>query len=130
VADLEGSGLLPVDVGFGKTTDIDLIGCHISGDKVDFSVVGSGVEAIRVLEEKPEGAGRFIEGEGMAPVLKGSRVDRVFYGGLGWLGGDGFRNWRGHGTEEKFSRGRGEGEECKEGERERARSAEEAEETD
>jgi hypothetical protein len=129
VADLEGCWLFPVDVSFRETRDIDLIGRHVACDKIDFSIVGACVESVWVLEEQPEGAGRFLEGEGMAPVLKFGGIDWDVLGGGGWLGWNVFGSVGGHGTREWCGRGRGEVVESEKGERERARSEEEAEET-
>jgi hypothetical protein len=129
VAGLEGMRLLPINVSFREAVDVDLICCHIAGDEVNFAVVGSSIQPVWVLEEQPERASGFIQGEGRAPVLKFGGIDWDVLGGGGWLGWNVFGRVGGHGTREWCGRGRGEVVESEKGERERARSEEEAEET-
>jgi hypothetical protein len=87
VAIVSSLGLFPVGVGFGKTSDVDLISCHIAGEQIEFSKVCAGVEAIGVLTDESHRIGVFFECKGVAPVLKiGGVKDVVLYVGKGVLG--------------------------------------------
>ncbi len=49
VAFVEGRGLFPVYVGFGETSNVNLVSCDVTSKEVEFSVVSAGVEAVGIL---------------------------------------------------------------------------------
>jgi hypothetical protein len=49
VALLKGVELLPIDVGFWKAADVDLIGSHIFGYQFQLAVVCLRIYSVRIL---------------------------------------------------------------------------------